>query len=61
MTVVSPSGNSATILAGTNSTTYTFSDFIGEDPKGEWYVIVESLGAVTTVTATLKVNYNYFY
>lgn len=61
LTVVSPSGNSATTLAGTNSTTYTFPDFNGEDPKGDWYIIVESLGAVTTVTATLKVNYNYSY
>lgn len=61
LTVVAPSGNSSTIVAGTNNTTYTFTAFNGEDPKGDWYIIVESLGAVTTISGSMKVEYNYSY
>lgn len=38
-----------------------FTGFNGEDPKGDWTIMIVSNGAVTTVTATLKVNYNYSY
>lgn len=61
MYVISPSGTTSSINAGTNSTTYNFTAFNGEDPKGDWIIIIISNGTVTTVTATLKVNYNYSY
>ena len=58
--VISPDGTLSK-SCGTSSTTYTFTGFNGEDPKGDWIIIIISDGVVTTVTATLKVNYNYSY
>lgn len=57
--VISPDGTTLSKSCGTNSTSYTFTGFNGEDPDGEWIIIIVSNGAVTTVTATLKVNYTY--
>ena len=59
--VISPDGTTLSKSCGTSSTTYTFKGFNGEDPKGDWIIIIISDGVVTTVTATLKVNYNYSY
>lgn len=57
--VISPDGTILSKSCGTSSTSYTFTGFNGEDPKGDWIIIIISNGTVTTVTATLKVNYNY--
>lgn len=59
--VISPNGTTLSQSCGTSSTTYNFTGFNGEDPKGDWTVMIVSNGAVSTVTATLKVNYNYSY
>lgn len=59
--VISPEGTVLSKSCGTSSTTYTFTGFNGEDPQGNWTIIIVSNGTVTTVTATLKVNYNYSY
>ena len=55
--VISPEGTTLSQSCGTSSTTYNFTGFNGEDPKGNWTIMVVSNGVVTTVT--LKVNYNY--
>ncbi|GFI29223.1 MAG: hypothetical protein HFH50_16300 [Lachnospiraceae bacterium] len=57
--VISPEGTTLSQSCGTSSTTYNFTGFNGEDPKGNWTIMVVSNGVVTTVTSTLKVNYNY--
>lgn len=57
--VTSPSGTVAYKSCGTTSTTYTFTDFNGEDPSGTWNVGISSNGTVSTVTCTLKVYYRY--
>lgn len=59
--VVSPEGTTLSKSCGTTNQTYTFTGFNGEDPKGDWIIIIITNGTVTTVTATLKVNYNYSY
>lgn len=59
LTVTSPSGTVQTMSCGTSSDTYTFTGFNGEDPKGTWNVAINSRGTVSTVTATLKVYYDY--
>lgn len=59
--VISPEGTVLSKSCGTSSTTYNFTGFNGEDPKGDWTIMIVSNGVVTTVTATLKVNYNYSY
>lgn len=58
LVVTSPSGTTKYVSCGTNSTTYTIPGFTGEDPKGTWKVGIISNG-ISTVTCTLKVNYNY--
>ncbi len=58
LVVTSPSGATKYVSCGTSSTTYTVSGFTGEDPKGTWKVGIISNG-ISTVTCTLKVNYNY--
>ena len=59
--VILPEGTVLSQSCGTSSTTYNFTGFNGEDPKGDWTIMIVSNGAVTTETATLKVNYNYSY
>jgi len=41
------------------STSVTFSEFSGENPKGTWQVWIVTTGTVSTATATMKVNYSY--
>lgn len=57
--VTSPKKTVQTVSCGTSSTTYTLAKFNGEDPYGTWNVGISSDGTVSTVTATLKVYYNY--
>lgn len=57
--VISPDGTTLSKSCGTGNETYTFTGFNGEDPKGDWTIIIITNGTVTTITATLKVNYNY--
>ena len=59
--VISPEGTTLSKSCGTSSATYDFTGFNGEDPKGDWTIMIVSNGAVSTVTGTLKVNYNYSY
>lgn len=59
--VISPSGTVAYKNAGTSNATYNFTEFNGEDPYGKWTIKVVTNGTVSTVTATLKVNYLYSY
>ncbi len=59
--VISPEGTVAYRNAGTSSTTYNFTEFNGEDPYGKWTIKTVTNGTVSTVTATLKVNYSYSY
>lgn len=60
LVVTSPSGTTKYVTCGTSSTTYTITGFEGEDPKGKWTVGIISNG-ISTVTATLKVNYDFYY
>lgn len=59
LTVTSPSGKVQTMSCSSSSSTYTFTGFNGEDPKGTWNVAINSRGVVSTVTATMKVYYDY--
>lgn len=59
LVVTSPEKTVVTQRCGTSSTTYTLTGFNGEDPYGTWNVGISSNGAVSTVTATLKVYYSY--
>lgn len=57
--VTSPDKTVVSQTCGTSSTTYTLTGFNGEDPYGTWNVGIASTGTVSTVTATLKVYYDY--
>lgn len=59
--VTSPSGKTLSTSCGTSSGTYTFSGFRGEYPYGTWIIIIVTNGTVSTVTATLDINYSYQY
>ncbi|MBO5031793.1 MAG: hypothetical protein J6D08_07890 [Lachnospiraceae bacterium] len=59
LVVTSPEKTVVTQRCGTSSTTYTLTGFNGEDPYGTWNVGISSNGTVSTVTATLKVYYDY--
>lgn len=59
LTITAPDGTTQSMTCGTSSTTYTFTGFNTLDPYGTWNIKVKTNGAVSTVTATLKVNYNY--
>lgn len=60
LVVTSPSGTTKYVSCGNRSATYNISGFSGEDPKGTWKVGIISNG-ISTVTCTLKVNYNYYF
>lgn len=59
LVVTSPEKTVVTKSCGTSGTTYTLTGFNGEDPYGTWNVGISSNGTVSTVTATLKVYYDY--
>jgi len=55
--VKSPLGTIASKYVG--STSVTFTEFNGQNPKGTWQVWIETTGTVSTASATMKVNYSY--
>lgn len=66
--IESPEGTVARLTPSTKSGTYYVTDFVGENPKGDWYLQIENLGKTydpnkqypaSTVTATITVTYSY--
>lgn len=55
----SPEGTVARRWCGTSTTSYNFSDFDGEDPRGNWTVSITTRGRVTTMSGSLTVNYTF--
>lgn len=60
--------NVARLTPSTKSRTYYVTDFVCENPKGDWYLQIENLGKTydpnklypaSTVTATITVTYSY--
>ena len=58
----------ARLTPSTKSRTYYVTDFVCENPKGDWYLQIENLGKTydpnklypaSTVTATITVTYSY--
>ena len=66
--IESPEGTVARLTPSTKSRTYYVTDFVCENPKGDWYLQIENLGKTydpnklypaSTVTATITVTYSY--
>lgn len=56
-------GSSATLVYkgtyGVGTHNITLTEFNGKNPKGTWYMWIETTGAVSTATSTITVNYKY--
>lgn len=66
--IESPEGTVARLTPSTKSRTYYVTDFVCENPKGDWYLQIENLGKTydpnklypaSAVTATITVTYSY--
>lgn len=57
--ITSPGGTIVSRWCGTSTTSYNFSDFDGEDPRGNWTVSITTRGRVTTMSGSLTVNYTF--
>jgi hypothetical protein len=57
--VKSPKGTTISKYRGTTSGDVPFTEFNNENPYGTWQVWIKTAGSVTTVTATMRVDYSY--